>query len=116
VLPGRSYRRLRGKLGPPKAITAMAHKLARFVYRLLMWGHAYIDKGQQYYEERHREQQVQRLKQRAARLGLLLVAPEVASPFRAVSGELWRADIVPAGDVEVRPHIAGAVGRSSHGT
>jgi transposase len=75
---GAQYRRLRGKLGAPKAITAMAHKLARLVYRLLKWGHAYVDKGLQYYEDRHREQQVQLLKQRAAKLGLQLVAAEVA--------------------------------------
>ena len=53
---GAQYRRLRGKLGAPKAITAMAHKLARLVYRLLKWGHEYVDKGLQYYEDRHREQ------------------------------------------------------------
>jgi transposase len=75
---GAQYRRLRGKLGAPKAITAMAHKLARLVYRLLKWGHGYVDKGLQYYEDRHREQQVQILKQRAAKLGLQLVAAEVA--------------------------------------
>jgi len=75
---GAQYRRLRGKLGAPKAITAMAHKLARLVYRLLKWGHEYVDKGLQYYEDRHREQQVQILKQRAAKLGLQLVAAEVA--------------------------------------
>ena len=75
---GAQYRRLRGKLGAPKAITAMAHKLARLVYRLLKWGHAYVDKGQQYYEKRHREQQVQLLTKRAAKLGLQLVAPDVA--------------------------------------
>ena len=74
---GAQYRRLRGKLGAPKAITAMAHKLARLVYRLLKWGHAYVDKGQQHYEERHREQQLQLLTKRAAKLGLQLVAPEV---------------------------------------
>ena len=27
--------------GAPKAITAMAHKLARLVYRMLKWGHEY---------------------------------------------------------------------------
>ena len=75
---GAQYRRLRGKLGPPKAITAMAHKLARLVYRLLKWGHEYVDKGLQSYEDRHREQLVQILKQRAAKLGLQLVAAEVA--------------------------------------
>jgi len=32
---GAQYRRLRGRLGAPKAITAMAHRLARFVYRML---------------------------------------------------------------------------------
>ena len=56
----------------------MAHKLCRLVYRLLKWGHAYVDKGQHYYEERQREQQVQLLTRRAAKLGLQLVAPEVA--------------------------------------
>lgn len=35
---GAQYRRLRGKLGAPRAITAMAHKLARLVYRMLKWG------------------------------------------------------------------------------
>jgi hypothetical protein len=63
---------------PPKAITAMAHKLARLVYRMLTWGHGYVDKGLQYYEERHREQHVQLLKKRAAKLGLQIVEPEAA--------------------------------------
>src|SRR5262249_36284599 len=54
---GAQYRRLRGKLGAPKAITATAHKLALLVYRMLRWGHEYVDKGMQYYEDRHREQQ-----------------------------------------------------------
>ena len=67
---GAQYRRLRGKLGAPKAITAMAHKLARLVYRMLRWGHEYADKGLQFYEERHRQQQVHRLINRAAKLGL----------------------------------------------
>ena len=60
---GAQYRRLRSKLGAPKAITAMAHKLARLVYRMLRWGHEYVDKGLQFYEERHRQQQVHLLDQ-----------------------------------------------------
>jgi transposase len=51
----------------------MAHKLARLVYRMLRWGHEYVDKGLQYYEERHRQQQVDHLKKRAAKLNLQLV-------------------------------------------
>jgi hypothetical protein len=51
----------------------MAHKLARLVYRMLKWGHEYVDKGLQYYEARHREQQLHLLKKRAAKLGLQIV-------------------------------------------
>ena len=39
-----------GKLGAPKAITAMAHMLARLVYRMLKFGHDYLDRGVQFYE------------------------------------------------------------------
>jgi transposase len=76
---GAQYRRLRTRLGAPKAVTAMAHKLARLVYRMLKWGHEYADKGLQYYEERHREQQVHLLKKRAAKLGLQIVEPTAAA-------------------------------------
>jgi transposase len=75
---GGQYRRLRARLGAPKAITAMAHKLARLVYRMLKWGHEYVDKGLQYYEDRHREQQLHLLKKRAAKLGLQIVEPDAA--------------------------------------
>jgi hypothetical protein len=43
---GAQYRRLRTKLGAPKAITAMAHRLARLVYRMLKYGQRYVDKEQ----------------------------------------------------------------------
>jgi transposase len=67
---GAQYRRLRIRLGAPKAITAMAHRLARLVYRMLKYGQAYVDKGTEYYEARFREQQVHILRKKAARLGL----------------------------------------------
>jgi transposase len=57
----------------------MAHELARLVYRLLTWGHEYVDKGLQYYEERHRQQQVDLLKKRAAKLNLQLVEPQTTA-------------------------------------
>ena len=56
---GAQYRRLRTKLGAPKAITAMAHRLARLVYRMLKYGQEYVDKGAEYYEERYRRQQIE---------------------------------------------------------
>jgi len=62
----------------PKSDHAMAHKLARLVYRLLTWGHEYVDQGLEYYETRHREQQVHLLKKRAAKLGLQIIEPDMA--------------------------------------
>lgn len=76
---GAQYRRFRSRLGAPKAITAMAHKLAVLVYRMLKWGHEYVDRGMQYYEDRHRDQQIRLLKKRAAKLGLQIVEPQAAA-------------------------------------
>jgi transposase len=73
---GAQYRRLRTKLGAPKAITAMAHRLARLVYRMLKYGQQFVDKGMEYYELRYRNQQVHLLQKKAAKLGLRLVAAE----------------------------------------
>ncbi len=65
---GAQYRRLRTKLGAPKAITAMAHRLARLVYRMLKYGQRYVDKGTEYYEQRYRNQQIQLLRKNATKL------------------------------------------------
>lgn len=74
---GAQYRRLKGRLGPPKAITAMARKLACLFYRLLKHGQQYVDKGVEFYEERYREQQILFLTRRAKQLGLqVLPAPQ----------------------------------------
>jgi transposase len=73
---GAQYRRLRTRLGAPKAITAMARKLACLFYRLLTKGHPYVDKGAACYESCHREQQVRSILRRAAQLGLKVLPPE----------------------------------------
>jgi hypothetical protein len=49
---GAFHRRLKARLGAPKAITATAHKLARLIYRMLRFGTEYVDRGQDYYERR----------------------------------------------------------------
>jgi transposase len=66
---GAYYRRIKGKIGAPKAITATAHKLAKLFYRLLRYGDDYVDLGQQQYEEQFRDKQVKALKRRAVALG-----------------------------------------------
>jgi transposase len=75
---GAQYRRLRTRLGAPKAITAMARKLACLFYRLIKHGQPYVDKGTEYYEDRYREQQIRSLSKRAQKLGLELVIPKIS--------------------------------------
>jgi transposase len=70
---GAFFRCLKARLGPAKAITATAHKLARIVYLLLKYGRHYVDPGAQYYEQRYRDNVVKSLKKRAASLGYTLV-------------------------------------------
>jgi transposase len=75
---GAQYRRLRTRLGAPKAITAMARKLACLYYRLIKHGQQYVDKGTEYYEARYREQQIRSLTKKAQKLGFQLVIPKPA--------------------------------------
>lgn len=70
---GAYMRRQRARLGAPKAITATAHKLARLVYAMLKHGTAYVDAGQDSYEERYRSRVVHNLKRKAKDLGYELV-------------------------------------------
>ena len=77
---GAYYRRLCSRLDKAKAITAAAHKLARLVYTMLTKGTEYVDKGQEYYEERYRQRVVYNLNKKAAAMGFVLMpAPEKAS-------------------------------------
>jgi transposase len=70
---GAFYRRLRGRLGAPKAITATAHKLARMFYRLWTTGETYSDPGADYYEQQYRERIINNLKKKAVSLGFELL-------------------------------------------
>lgn len=53
----------------PRANTAVAHKLARMVYFMLTRGEAFVDQGQQHYEQQPRQRSIAALKRRAAALG-----------------------------------------------
>jgi transposase len=70
---GAKYRRLRARLDAPIAITAMAHQLARLIYRLLRYGTEYHDKGMQHYERQYRENQMKWLQKQAAQLNMQLI-------------------------------------------
>ena len=71
---GSFYRRLRGRLGAPKAITATAHKLARMFYMVWKTGVVYQDLGADYYEEKYQERMVKNLEKKALSMGFELVA------------------------------------------
>jgi len=70
---GQFYRRMRTKLGAPKAITATAHKLARIIYRLVTKEEAYDESVFAYYEAAHRLRIEARLRRQAKRLGFQLL-------------------------------------------
>jgi transposase len=73
------YRRLKNKIGAPKAITATARKLACLFYRLLKYGQDYVEQGMEAYEKKYNEQIIENLKKRATKLGFELVAKDLLS-------------------------------------
>ena len=75
---GGYYRRMRAKLGAPKAITATAHKLARMFYRLWKTGEAYRDPGADYYEQKYKERVLNNMKAKAKQLGYELALKPLA--------------------------------------
>lgn len=76
---GAFFRRLKARLGAPKAITATAHKLARLVYRLLKHGEDYVAQGMAQYEAAYRERTLHHLRRKAKALGYSLL-PTTAPP------------------------------------
>jgi transposase len=79
---GAFYRRMQSRLGPQGAITATAHKLARYVYALLKHGQAYVSQSLEQYEAAMQERIEGALRKKARALGYDLVArsPAQASP------------------------------------
>jgi transposase len=69
---GAYLRRMKGRLGSPKAITALAHKLAKLVYIILKYGHQYVEKGVEWYEEMYRKRREASLRHKAKEMGYTL--------------------------------------------
>jgi transposase len=51
----------------------MEHTLARLVYRMLKFGHQYVDRGIEYYEAKYRQHQLRWTAKQAAALNMQLV-------------------------------------------
>jgi transposase len=76
---GAYYRRLAARLGSGKAITATAHKLARYVYVMLTRGEEYVERSEQYHEEQIRKRTTRYLERKAAELGYRLTPVSAAT-------------------------------------
>jgi len=71
---GHFYRRMRAKLGAPKAITATAHKLARIIYHMLTTRQAYNETIFELQEQNNRWRLERKLRKQARELGFEVVA------------------------------------------
>ena len=66
---GAGLRRLRSRLGAPKAVTATAHRLARISYAVMRYGVAYRKRTEEEFAAEHRRRQENNLRRRARELG-----------------------------------------------
>jgi transposase len=71
---GHFYRRMRAKLGAPKAITATAHKLARIIYHMLTTRQAYDETIFELQEHNNRWRLERKLRKQARELGFEVIA------------------------------------------
>jgi transposase len=70
---GAFYRRLRARIGAPKALTATAYKIAKIIYRMLKSKRPYHDLGQAAYDERFRARRLRSLTRMARDLGYQII-------------------------------------------
>lgn len=81
---GAFYRRMQSRTDTAKANTATAHKLARMFYFMLTRGEAFVDQGQQRYEQQQRERSVATLRRRAASLGFIIAPAAAPAPAASI--------------------------------
>jgi transposase len=77
---GAFFRRMNSRLGFKGAITATAHKLARYVYAMLKHGQAYVCQSLEQYETATRERIERTLRKKALDLGYDLIPKEPSRP------------------------------------
>lgn len=75
---GDFYRRMRGKLGAPKAITAAAHKLARIIFHLIATRQEFDDSKFAADQLRYQKRQEAKLHAKAKSMGYALIPLEAA--------------------------------------
>ncbi len=73
---GAFYRRMKARLGAPKAMTATARKLAVIFYKMVKDKTPYSELGEDYNLKQNQERVLKRLQRHAKRLGYDLVAQQ----------------------------------------
>lgn len=75
---GASFRRIARHKGGAVAVFATARQLARLIYRMLRYGHDYVDIGEKAYDHQFQIRRLAALTETAKTLGYTLV-PNVAT-------------------------------------
>jgi transposase len=66
---GALYRRIAARRGDKRAAVAVAHALLEVIYHMLLWQKPYHEWGADYFDQRDRERNAQRLVERLTRMG-----------------------------------------------
>jgi transposase len=77
---GNFYRRLRTKLGTPKAVVAAAHKLARIVYHMLKYRVPFDAVPPEQADAQYRERAIRQLQRKARQLGVTVIVEPIPQP------------------------------------
>jgi len=68
------YYRLKSRLGPKKAIVAIANRIAKAVYRIIKYGESYREIGEGFLDKKNRHRKIDNLRRQAKKLGYILVS------------------------------------------
>lgn len=74
---GAFYRRLAGRIGNAKAVTATARKIAALFYNAMRYGMDYRGPGADHNEQQYRDQVIKQLRRRAAQFWFALQPQEL---------------------------------------
>jgi len=87
---GGFLKRMKTKLGAPKAITATARKIAVIFYSMLTKGTDYVEAGLNYYDKQYKERVIKGLEKRASDFGYILI-PLITSKATCEKTEIVHA-------------------------
>ena len=75
---GAFYRRLKARIGAPKALVATARKLALIFYQMVTKREPYREAGEAAYTQQQKDRSIKRLKRQAKQLGFVLTPQEAS--------------------------------------